>query len=237
MPALREVALDVVGGQHADECRRAQQVGQETEVAAHAQQLVLVERGGQPPRGLLARLGKGYDLGQHRVIVRRYAAAGAHAAVHAHTLPLGFAVADDGADLGRESCGRILGADARLDRPATPRQVLLLERQRLAGGHAQLPLDQVDAQGGLGHRVLDLQPRIHLQEKRVAAAGIKDEFDGAGAVVVDGPSDRQRMAVQRLALRVSKVGGRRFLDHLLVVALDRALALEQMHQVPVPIAQ
>jgi uracil-xanthine permease len=42
------------------------------------------------------------------------------------------------------------------------------QRQRLAGGHAQLPLDQVLAGDGLGHRVLDLQPGVHLHEEEVA---------------------------------------------------------------------
>jgi hypothetical protein len=44
--------------------------------------------------------------------------------------------------------------------PALP----VLQRQRLAGGDAQLPLDQVEPGDHLGDRVLDLQARVHLHE-------------------------------------------------------------------------
>jgi hypothetical protein len=54
---------------------------------------------------------------------------------------------------------------------AWPRSaVVLRQRQRLAGGHAQLPLDQVEAGDRLGHRVLDLQPRVHLHEVEAQVA-------------------------------------------------------------------
>ena len=40
----------------------------------------------------------------------------------------------------------------------------LRQRQRLARGHAQLPLHQVEAGDHLGDRMLDLQPGVHLHE-------------------------------------------------------------------------
>ena len=40
----------------------------------------------------------------------------------------------------------------------------LRQRQRLAGGDAQLPLHQIEAGDRLGHRMLDLQARVHLDE-------------------------------------------------------------------------
>jgi hypothetical protein len=48
------------------------------------------------------------------------------------------------------------------------------QRQRLAGGHAQLPLDQVEPGDHLGDRVLHLQPRVHLHEveAQVAVVGL-----------------------------------------------------------------
>ena len=42
------------------------------------------------------------------------------------------------------------------------------ERERLARRDAQLLLDEVDAVDELGHRMLDLQPRVHLEEEEVA---------------------------------------------------------------------
>ena len=50
------------------------------------------------------------------------------------------------------------------------RELVLPPRQRLAGGDAQLPLDQVEAGDHLGDRVLDLQPRVHFHEVERAVA-------------------------------------------------------------------
>ena len=45
-----------------------------------------------------------------------------------------------------------------------------VERQRLAGGDAELPLDQIEPGDRLGHRMLDLQPRVHLHEPEAVGA-------------------------------------------------------------------
>ena len=60
--------------------------------------------------------------------------------------------------------------------------VVLGERQRLARGDAQLLLDEVDAGDQLGHRVLDLQPGVHLEVVELAV--LVEELDGAGVDVV-----------------------------------------------------
>ena len=54
------------------------------------------------------------------------------------------------------------------------RDLVLAERQRLAGRDAQLPFDQIEAGDHLGHRMLDLQARVHLHE--VEALAIGDEL-------------------------------------------------------------
>ena len=70
---------------------------------------------------------------------------------------------------GRKPVGRVLGVQPRLDRVAR-RDAASAWRsaQRLARGDPQLLLDEVDAVDELGHRVLDLQPRVHLQEEELA---------------------------------------------------------------------
>jgi hypothetical protein len=92
----------------------------------------------------------------------------------------------------------------------------------------------------LRHRVLDLQPGIHLHEveRRVGISRIgDDEFDRAGTGVADrlGRSHRRRAhpgtALRRHARR------RRFLEHLLVAALHRAIALKQVHALSVRIGK
>ena len=63
---------------------------------------------------------------------------------------------------------RILGINARLHRVAGNAHLILLERQRLAGGDAELPFHQIEPGDGFGDRMLDLQARVHLHEPEAA---------------------------------------------------------------------
>ena len=82
---------------------------------------------------------------------------------------------------------------------AGKRDLVLAQRQLLAGGDAELPFDQIEPGHRLGHRVLDLQPRIHLHEVEALAVCTKirwgDELDRAGADI----ADRARRRDRRLA--------------------------------------
>jgi hypothetical protein len=84
------------------------------------------------------------------------------------------------ADRRQEALFRILRVDARFDGVAVDGQFVLLLRQRLAGGHAQLPFHQVGAGDHLGHRMFDLQAGVHLHEVERAVL-IGDELHRAGA--------------------------------------------------------
>ena len=75
----------------------------------------------------------------------------------------------------------------------------------------------------LGHRVLDLQARVHLEE-RDGAVRADEELAGARADVADLLQDRLRRRVEQVALRVGEERRRRLLDELLVAALQRAVA-------------
>ena len=77
---------------------------------------------------------------------------------------------DERADRRQEARVRILGVDARLDRVAVDRELVLRLRQRLAGRDAQLPFDEIEPGDHLGDRMLDLQPRVHLHEVERAVA-------------------------------------------------------------------
>ena len=145
-----------------------------------------------PSIAAVAGRGPGAELGDHRVVEHRDLVALAHAGVVADRIAAvaspscGGSVADQPADRGQEAAVGVLGVDAALHRPAVDLQVLLGERQLLAGGRADHLLDQVDAGDQLGDRVLDLQAGVHLQEvEALVLAG--DELDRAGAVVVRPP--------------------------------------------------
>jgi hypothetical protein len=141
---------------------------------------------------------------------------------------------------GQEVVVGVLGADARLDRVAVDLQVGLLQGQRLARGHAQLPFDEVQAGDGLGHGVLHLQPRVHLHEEEVhlaAFALLDDELHGARAHVVHGARRSHRGIAHLLAHGFGHAGRGRFFQYLLVAALHRAVALEQVHVVALRVAE
>ena len=95
---------------------------------------------------------------------------------------------------------RVLGIDAALDGVAAEFDVALLEREVVAGGGADLLEDQVDVGDHLGHRMLDLDARVHLDEIELAV--LVQELDGADAEILDlahGLGDRLADDVARLA--------------------------------------
>src|SRR5262249_3207129 len=146
------------------------------------------------------------------------------------------AIAHEPADRRQEAAQRILGVDAAFDRPAVALDVLLREAELLARGYADHPFDEIEAGGHLGHRMLDLQPRVHLEEVELAIAA-DDEFHGAGGLIFHRARESHRLLAHRLACRIVEKRRRRFLDHLLVAALDRALALAEIDDVAVRVAQ
>ena len=114
---------------------------------------------------------------------------------------------------------------------ALPGHLLLSEGQRQPAGHPDLLLDKVDTGDLLGDRVLHLEARIDLQEVEVALA--EDELDCAG-IHVAGGLHRPDRRVPHPAADLRRHGRRRGLLHdLLVPALDRALALAQVHDAAV----
>ena len=140
---------------------------------------------------------------------------------------------------GQEIPLRVLGVDPDLDRVAADRELVLAAGQGLAGRDLELPFDQVLAGDHLGHRVLDLEPGVHLHEVEalVLAVAGDDELDRAGVLVADRARRRDRGLAHRARGRLGQPRRRRLLDDLLMPALDRAVALEQVHEVAVAVAE
>ena len=104
-------------------------------------------------------------------------------------------------------------------------------------GDVDLRLDDVDARHLLRDGVLDLDARIDLDEVELAGIGIHQELDRAGAVIVGGVADLEAVVGQFLALGIREIGRRRALHDLLVAALHRAVTLEEMDDIAVPVAE
>jgi hypothetical protein len=191
--------------------------------------------------GLFTRLRMGDELGDHRVVVDRDFAAFGNAGVvaHRHARVLALRrrpIPHQPADRRHEIAVRVLGINPRFDRPAGLFHVTLLEFQLFARSNADHLLDEIDAGDKLGDRVLDLQPRVHF-EKKEAAVLRGDEFNRAGAVVADGLRQRDRLLAHLLACRSIEQRRRRFLDHLLIAALDRTFALAEVNDIAVLVAK
>ena len=93
----------------------------------------------------------------------------------------------------------------------------------LAGGDAEHLAHQVDAGDLLGHRVLDLQPGVDLEEADRAVLA-DQELTGARPDVAGLAQDGLRALPHRLDLLVGQVRRGRLLDQLLVPPLQRAVA-------------
>ena len=119
---------------------------------------------------------------------------------------------------------------------AVVENLLLTQRQFLALRHPQLPLDQIDTVDELGHRVLDLQTRVHFQKIELPVAR-QHELDGAGTDVVHRLGGGDSGGTHLQAQRVIDRRARGFLDHLLVATLHRAIAFAKVHDIAVAVAE
>ena len=152
--------------------------------------------------------------------------------IDAHALPRGRAPIEQGPALRQEVCVRVLGVQTRLDGAAAEPHLVLLKRQLLAGGNAQLPRDQIKPGDRLGHRVFDLKPGVHL-DKVEFFRRTEQELDRAGAHIADGTRRRDcRLAHPGPEFSRDR-GRRRLLDDLLMPALYRTVAFAEMDDVAV----
>ena len=108
-------------------------------------------------------------------------------------------------------------------------------------GDAELPFDQIERGNRLGHRMLDLKARVHLDEPECVGAqpfrAIGDKLDRAGADITDGARRLDGGCAHLCAQLRRHAGRRRFLDHLLVAPLQRAVALAKMNDVAMAVGK
>ena len=89
----------------------------------------------------------------------------------------------------------------------------------------------------LRDRVFDLDARVDLDEIKFAGVSVLQELDRSGRAILDGASDLERRLAQRAALALGEERRRRTLHHLLVAPLHGAVALVEMNQIAVRVAQ
>ena len=183
-------------------------------------------------------------LHQQRIVIRRdHRAAVGRTAVEANAESRGRAVCRKLAVIGNEVVGGIFGGDAALQRVPVKRHPVLAWQVHFRAvqfetlGNLDLAAHQVDAGHHFGDGVLHLNPRIDFDEVPLARVGIHQELHRAGVVVSGGPGQRDRGLRQRGANRRAQRNRGRHFDHFLMTPLHRAIALVQVENVAVPVAQ
>src|SRR3954471_21004573 len=192
------------------------------------------ERDAHARDGLLAACAVSDDLADHRIVVRWNAVALVDVRIDADARPAWRVVGRYLARRRREAV-RVFGVDAAFNGMATQHDVLLPQPQLLAGSDVDLLLHDVHARDHLGNGVLDLDARVHLDEKELAL--LVQEFERARAAIADLLARVDAALADLLAQLVRQVGGRRLLHHLLVPSLQRAVALAEVDGVLLPVTE
>src|SRR5918995_2428517 len=166
---------------------RGQQRAVEGDERLQATDLVLAEGTQHASRRRLAVHVPHDQLGDHRVVERQDLVALLGAGIHAHERAGGLPVGTDYPRRGREDLRDVFRVDAALDRVAAPDHVLLRVGERLARRDLDLLAHDVDARDHLGHAVLHLPARVHLEEEVLAV--LEQALDRSGGAVADGAGD------------------------------------------------
>ena len=221
-----------------------QQLLKERQIRPHAADTELAERATHPGTGLFMRAAPRGHFYEHRVVVTRNTRARIRCTrIEANAKTRGAAIGRHHAVVRNEIVFRILRRDAALH-GVTVRADLVLNRHaavgltdRRATGNQYLRFHEVDARDVFGHRVFDLDTRIHLDEIELAGVDVFEELDGAGVLIADRAADRERVVVQLVAARLVQEQRGCPLNDFLMAPLHRAVALEEMHEVAVRVGE
>ena len=173
------------------------EIDQKWDVRLHATDAELLQAALDVAGRLVERQSPRRHLHQKRVEVGGDDGAGeGGAGVEADPHAAGRAVGGHPSVVGEKAVLGVFGRDAALDRrPHRADRVLVAEAdlrivESVALGDADLPTDDVDPGDLLGDGVLDLDPRIDLDEIEPVGVGIDEELDRAGVLVAGHPADR-----------------------------------------------
>ena len=220
------------------------QVQQERDVRLDAPDAELAQGAVGPLLGLLERGAPGGDLREQRIEVRRDdRAAEAVAAVEPDREAAGRPVRRDAAVVRHEVAVRILGRHPALHGDAADVDVVLrrdVDRgvvQPVAVGQENLAPHEIDAGHHFRDGMLDLDARVHLDEEKVAALDVEQKLHRAGIAIAHGAAEPHRRVADPRPQLLGERDARRDLDDLLVPALHRTVALPEMNESALAIAE
>ena len=216
------------------ERRVFQQVFHERNVRRHAADTEFTQGAVHTGNRRLGRLGPCRHLFQQAVVIAcDHRARIGRAAIQTDAHAGRAAIGGDAAVIGDKVVQRVLGRHAALQGvPVQLHVILACDTCRLdkglALGDQDLRAHDVDAGDFFGDGVFHLNAGVHLDEVKLARFHIHQEFDGARAFIVHLFGDAFAEVTQLFALGGGQIGGGGAFDHLLVAALNRAIAFPQV---------
>ena len=162
------------------------------------------------------------NLREHRVEEARHLDTLANPRLNARVLGPNNLV--DLARCRKKPIAAILGVKAHLD-GVPNRFVQIIPRNSLASSLTHHPFHQVDSAAFLGDAMLHLKACVHFQEVELLRLLVVEELHRASAPVAHALRETFRRSKHAGAHLVGKVRRRAFLNHLLIAALHRAVAL------------
>ena len=195
---------------------------------------IFAERAPEPHEAFVARLAEHDELADQAVVVGRNSVAGIDRRIDPHAKSAGHVHGIDASGRGRKGSG-IFGVDAAFDGMARKCDVVLAVSEARSRRDADLFLDEIETGQHFGHRMFDLQARIHLDE--IEGAILVQELDGSDTGVAELRHGLGDALADRGAL--GGVEGRRgrLLPHLLVSTLQRAIAFAEVNGLAAAVAQ
>ena len=113
--------------------------------------------------------------------------------------------------------------------------VFLLDRQRGAASNQKLLANDVYTADHLGHRVLYLNPGIHLDKvKRIV---LEQEFEGTGTPIIHIEAGAHTRLTNFIPERIINTWRRGFFDDLLMTPLKGAVTITQVNRIPLTVRE
>ncbi len=194
--------------------------------------LALGQGDAQPGQRLVPRRAMDDQLADQRIVVRRNGSARRQIGVDPDARPARQIEPRD-APRRRGEGHRVLGIDAAFEGMAPAGDILLLQPQRLAPRHADPLRHDVDPGRHFGDRMLDLNPRVHLDEEEGPV--LDEELEGADADIAHPDAGGGAARADFSDQRFRQTGRWRFFQHLLVASLQGAVAAAEPKRLSVPV--
>ena len=126
---------------------------------------------------------------------------------------------------------RILRINPALNRMPRKPDLPLRHRQRHPRSHPKLLLNQIHPRDPLRHRMLHLNPRIHLHKIKIPVR-LQQKLNRPRIHIMRRLRRPDRRRAHPLPQRIINRHARRLLNHLLMIPLNRAVPLAKMNHIP-----